>query len=162
MNTVKISKNDWRVKFLKLKPHENLLFGKLQYLKHSWLDFDTGPCPYNTCGLNKLVIKHLLSAIFIILLWIVLFSGSIVTLAASLIIAPCAIIFNILPLNHGLVTWGLTVVFATIVTTFIIIVGYLADKGFPKIKRLIKKRFVVSKLFVSLKEKFCSKIEYID
>ena len=51
---------------------------------------------------------------------------------------------------------------AIIVITFIIVAGYLADKGFPKIKKVIKERFVVSELFVSLKEKFCSKIEYTD
>ena len=165
MNTVKVSKNHWIVKFLTLKPYENLLFGKLQYLKHSWLDFDTGPFPQDTCGLRKLLIQHLLYALFMILLWIVLFSGSIITLVSALILVPFNIFFNFLPIYNWLIIWGTVFDISVIFVSFIFGVVTLSEYIFPKFKKKLldkKEKAVISKLFLSLKEKFCSKIEYTD
>jgi len=165
MNTVKVSKNHWIVKFLTLKPYENLLFGKLQYLKHSWLDFDRGPFPQDTCGLRKLLIQHLLYALFMILFWIVLFSGFIVTFVSALILVPCHIFFNFLPIDNWLIIWGIVFDISVIIVSFIFCVVTLSEYIFPKFKKKLlykKEKAVVSKLFLSLKDRFCSKIEYID
>ena len=135
MDTVKVSKNHWIVKFLTLKPYENLLFGKLQYLKHSLLDFDIGPFPQDTCGLRKLLIQHLLYALFMILFWIVLFSGFIVTFVSALILVPCHIFFNFLTIDNWLIIWGIAFDISVIIVSFIFCVVTLSEYIFPKFKK---------------------------
>ena len=172
MKTIKIDKNSKAIKFLTARDYSDPLFGVLEwkpkpYKEGSW----TKPLPTDTCSLRKALIAHMFKCICCLGFIILAVSSILICLLSALIVTPYEIYAGIFMQGKGtfvgvagLSTWTSVVVICTGWTLIT-----LTESFKPLVKRAKKKKHnekhvdsVFSVLYSSLKNKMCSKIEYIE
>lgn len=173
MKTIKIDKNSKVIKFLTADADYQPLFGFIAwrpepYKEDSW----SKPLPEDTCSLRKALIAHAFKCICG-LITITLLAAMVLTfLLSALIVTPYEICAGIFMVGKGTIVgaMGFSVWVASILSG-VAWVSYVTKEAIKSlIKRVKRKNYKQEKqvdsvfgvLYNSLKNKLCSKIEYIE
>ena len=168
MKTIKIDKNSKVIKFLTAKEDYQALFGIFPwrpepYREGSWSKL----LPEDTCSLRKALISHVVKAALPLAVWTILISFIVMMLLSALIVTPYEVYTGILFKTNtfvgvaGFTTWLVT---ALCIVCFALNYVYWKTKNCLKNMNKQEKQVdsVFGVLYSSLKNKLCSKIEYIE
>lgn len=171
MKTIKIDKNSKTIKFLTARGDSDPLFGFIPwkpepYREDSW----SKPLPVDTCSLRKALIAHTFKTICSLGFIILVVSFILTLLLSALIATPYELYAGLIFKTNTFVSVaGFTVWFLAGVSC-IAWLCYIIKESFKSFVKIIKKKkhnekhvdSVFSILYSSLKNKMCSKIEYIE
>lgn len=172
MKTIKIDKNSKAIKFLTARDYSDPLFGVLEwkpkpYKEGSW----TKPLPTDTCSLRKALIAHMFKCICCLGLIILVVSFTLMCLLSALIVIPYEIYAGIFMQGKGTFVGAAGfIVWFLVGISCIAWLCYTIKESFKSLVKSDKKKkhnekhvdSVFSVLYSSLKNKMCSKIEYVD
>lgn len=166
MKTIMIDKNSKIIKFLTARSDHQPLFGIFPWRPdpygNGWNNL-----PKDTCSLRKALISHTVKAALTLAVWTILTSFVVMMLLSALIVTPYETCTGILLETNtfvgvaGFVTWLMTVLS---LVCFALNYVYWKTKDYLKNMNKQEKQVdsVFGVLYNSLKNKLCSKIEYVE
>lgn len=168
MKTIKIDKNSKVIKFLTARSDHQPLFGIFPwrpepYREGSW----SKPLPEDTCSLRKALISHVVKTGLALTVWTIFISFIVIMLLSALIITPYEVYAGILFKTNTFVgAAGFTTWLVTVLSLICFILNYVYWKTKDYLENMNEQEkqvdSVFSVLYSSIKNKLCSKIEYIE
>lgn len=168
MKTVKIDKNSKLIKFLTANENSDRLFGVFPWRPKPY-GTSRKPLPTDTCSLRKALILHGLSCIIPLTIWTTGISIIAIILLSALIVTPyefftgCLFQVNSVPSVAGFGAWLLIIIFTVsivFVKSIFVIIGLFKKLNIREKENGTKSVFAI--IYYSVKNKLCSKIEYVN